>query len=83
MAYTLSANICDGNDYVAHWDGGTYDDYETAFLHYVTWMPPRHEIEAVLDEYRALGNDLSEFDLQIGVWDEDGNDVLFWSEGVE
>jgi len=80
--YTVTANLCDGNDYIRTWDGGTFDDLDAAVAHYETWWPPKDEIrKALRDDLRESGLPIEEYDLQFGVWDEDGNDYKFYSEG--
>ena len=79
--YQVVANLCDGNDYVAHWDGGVFDNIEDAIDFYNVWMPPEDEVQAALKEGIEMGDDLENYDLQVGVWDEDGDSHAFYSEG--
>lgn len=77
MAFTVSANLCDGNDYVAHWDGGTFHEYDEAYERWLMWEPPRDEVLEALQESMAEGVPEEEHDLQIGLWDEYGNALQF------
>lgn len=80
--FYVSANLCDGSDYTFHWDGGEFSSEEAAIRHWDGWMPPRDEVEREVAALIADGVDPDEIDLQVGVWDEDGNEVAFHSEFV-
>ena len=79
MSYRVTANLDDGKgDYLAHWIGGVFDDADEAIKFWEGWMPPRDEVEALVEEaIEEFGNDPDDFCLQIGVWDENGNDIRF------
>ena len=83
MKYTVCANLCDGSDYVTHWEGGKFDDLDEAREFFVNWWPPESEVKDELRLANEEGDDITEYDLQIGLWDEDGDDLEFWSEGFE
>lgn len=82
MAYTVSANLYDGEDYYRHWDGGKFDTKEEAYKRWLDWYPPESEIRAAAAEAEADGMNPDYFEIEIGVWDEDGNDVYFWNEAI-
>ena len=80
--YIVSANLCDGQDYVAHWDGGEFDNIDDAYNRWNEWWPPRSEVIAALRTgVKEFGDDPEEYGLQIGLWDDDGNEYEFLSEG--
>lgn len=73
--YEVTANLCDEGDYVRSWTGGTFKDAEAAVRFFDGWWPPKDEV----DEEVRKDPDAC-YQLQIGVWDENGNDLAFWSE---
>lgn len=81
--YEIIANLCDGNDYVAHWNGGTFDDLATARAAYLGYEPPVDEVLAEVRELVADGVAIEEIDLQVGLWDGDGESVEFESHGFD
>lgn len=67
--YTVSANIYSekANDYIGHWDGGTFDSYQKAYDFWNYWEPPKDEIDETMRKERESG-DYSHHELEIGVW---------------
>ena len=82
MAFEVTANLYNGVDYYEHWDGGTFDNEDDAYNFWNDWWPPEDEVKAAAAECIENGDNPDEIELEIGVWDEDGNDVYFWNEGV-
>ena len=81
--FTVYANICDGNDYIKNYIGGEFDDYDEAYEFWDGWSPDREDVKrTIMEDSKESGTPLNEYDLQIGLWDEDGNDVEFHSESV-
>lgn len=80
--YCVTANLCDGSDYVATWDGGTFERSEDAIRRYESWWPPRDEVDEAMADLVDGGINPDDVDLQIGVWDEEGNDIRFYSESM-
>ncbi len=67
--FVVTANIYSEaeNDYVAHWDGGTFSNYEQALEFWDEWAPPKDEIDKIMISRRANG-DHSHYELEIGIW---------------
>lgn len=80
--YSVTANICDGSDYVASWEAGSYESVDVAIKVWESWWPPRDEVDRVIEDLVNEGVSPDEIDLQIGVWDEEGNDLRFYSESM-
>ena len=74
--YEVTANLCDGSEYVRFWSAGTYASAEEAISVWDAWWPPQDEVLASIDD----GGEV--WDLQIGVWGECGQCVAFHSEHV-
>lgn len=77
--YRCVANICDGHDYICHWNGPWFDTVEGAMD-----APAPYPDDAVIDEIVIadsvdMGIPVEEYDLQVGIWDEGGNMVAFFS----
>lgn len=84
---TVSANVWEERsyDYVAHWDGETFDNLETAVDFWDRWEPDPDEVrKAVLDAHEDGSS--WHYELEIAIWDEDGelvSDDYFWTRYVE
>lgn len=80
--YQCVANLCDGKDYVRTWEGGWYgsvQEAEDAPLPY----PSLEEVRRIAQEYSEdFGTPLEEFDLQVGIYDEKGNEQAFYTDGI-
>ena len=75
--------MCDGDDYIEHWDAGSYSSLSEAYDVWCRWWPDMDEVrEAVKADMDESGKDVTEYDLQIGIWDEHGNECEFHSEGI-
>lgn len=70
--FIVSANIYSekANDYVKHWDGGTFDNYQKACDFWDDWELPKDEIDRFMFEQRENG-DYSHHELEIGIWCDD------------
>ena len=87
MSYFVSANLYsqDLNDYVAHWDGGTFDDLEAARKFWDSWCPDADAVaEACRRDYveKSDASPSGNYELEVGLWDEQGYDVEFWNRTV-
>lgn len=83
---TVCANLWEerSNDYVAHWDGETFDNLETAADFFDGWEPDPDEVRKTMFKAHIDGN--WHYELEIGIWDEDGelvSDDYFWTKLVE
>ena len=66
--FTISANIYSEkvNDYIHHWDGGTFDNYDEAYEVWDRWELSKDEIEDIMKHEREEG-DYSHHELEIGI----------------
>lgn len=76
--FTVAANIYSEccNEYVHHWEGGTFDNYDEAYEFWDKWDPPKEEVDEVMRQRREEG-DYSHHELEIGVWSENPNESAF------
>ena len=67
--FTVTANIYSEqtNDYIAHWEGGTFDNFQEAYDFWDEWEPPKEEIDNTMLKEREKG-DYSHHELEIGIW---------------
>ena len=82
MKYTVSASLVSESecDFTGdHWECGEYDTLHEAMKAWDNWWPPREQVWKACIEN---GTD-DEYSLQIGVWDERGENVELWTEPVE
>lgn len=79
--YIVTANLYseEYNDYIYHWEGKTFDNYDDAFNFWNFWRP-----DDVDDQVKAWKKDHAGdcLELEIGLWNKDGEDVEFWNEAV-
>lgn len=78
-ANLYSEELC---DYVAHYDGHVFDNYEMASDFYDVWMPDRDELVRDARESGVGGH----FEVEVAIWDETGNLTYeddFYNETVE
>ena len=70
--FTVTANIYSEqvNDYVKHWEGGTFDNFQEAYDFWDEWEPPIKEIDETMSKERENG-DYSHHKLEIGIWCDD------------
>lgn len=70
--FVVSANIYSEktNDYVKHWDGGTFDNYQEAYDFWDEWEPPKDEINQFMSDVRD-NKDYTHYELEIGMWCDD------------
>lgn len=84
MAYRVSANIYseEVGDYIEHYEGGEFEDYDEAYEFWDNWWPDMEDVlhAAREDAEEHPGN---HYELEIGLWDEDGNDLEFHNEGID
>lgn len=66
--FTVFAAIyCESiNDYIHHWEGGTFLSYDEAYDCWNEFDPPKEEINAIMEKQRASG-DFSHHELEIGI----------------
>jgi intein/homing endonuclease len=79
MKYTVSAALvsereCDFTG--GYWEKGEYDTLEEATKAWNDWWPPKDEVKACTDTD-------DEYTLQIGIFDEHGENVELWIEPVD
>ena len=79
MLYSVTANLCDGCDYVGHWEAGDFEDVNEAIKVWEDFMPPYDEVMALVEEGVEMGDDPDDYDIQVGVWDENSNEIEFWN----
>lgn len=72
--YDVCANVYSEqlNDYVAHFEGHTFRNYEMASDFFRNWMPPEDEVQAALMEANRDGI-VGHFEVEVAIWDETGN----------
>ena len=70
--FTVEANIYSelANCYIAHWDGGTFDNYDSALDYWDDWALPSDEVESIMKKQREKG-DYSHHELEIGIYSND------------
>lgn len=70
--FTVAANIYSeqANDYIHHWEGGTFDNYDDAYECWDQWEPSQDEIDQVM-KYERENGDYSHHELEVGVWSSD------------
>lgn len=70
--FTVTANIYSeqANEYIHHWDGGTFDNYDDAYERWDQWEPSQDEIDQVMQKERENG-DHSHHELEVGIWSDD------------
>ena len=73
MKYLVAANLCNGYDYVEHWEVGPFTDLRTAVEVWKSYAPPQDEVKAVVEEL----DERDDLEMQIGVWDENGDTPAF------
>jgi hypothetical protein len=88
MSYFVTANLYsqDVNDYVEHWDGGSFDDLGAARSFWDSWLPDADSVAEVCrrDYADNMGASPSGiYELEVGLWDEAGHEVEFWNQGVD
>lgn len=88
--FTVCANVyCEQvNDYVEHFEGHTFSNYEMAVDYWEQWMPPMEEVRKAVRECHAEFDDENvsdHYEIEVAIWDEDGNcpDEYFYNETVE
>lgn len=79
--YIVTANLYseECNDYIYHWEGKTFNNYDDAFNFWSEWTP-----DDVDDQVKAWKREHSGdcLELEIGLWNKDGEDVEFFSGAV-
>lgn len=88
--YTVCANIYSEqcNDYIAHYDGHVFDNFELAYDYWASWMPDMDEVrKAVREDHAEYGDEevSDHYELEVAIWDERGEcgDDYFWNETIE
>ena len=83
MAYRVTANIYseEAGDYIEHYEGGEFEDYDEAYEFWDNWWPDMEDVRRVTRE-DAEEHPGNHYELEIGLWDEDGYDVEFYNEGI-
>lgn len=81
MKYQHVANLCDGSDYIRHWEGPKCDTVEEAMASTCPF-PDYDELEAIVRaDSEESGIPVDEYDLQVGIWGDDGKEYGFYTEG--
>lgn len=82
--FRVVANIFSeqSNNYIHHWDGGTFDNYDDAYEFWDWWEPPEQEMHEVMKELRKQG-DRSHCELEIGIYNEDEEDLAFMNRTID
>lgn len=89
--YKVSANIWSeqSNDYIEHYDGHTFANYELANDYWAGWMPDMDEVRKAVREWHAgyEGMEVSDhYEIEVAIWDENGelvNECDFYNETIE
>jgi len=83
-SFNVVANIYSEyvNEYVHHWFGGTFSDYDKAYDFWNNWWPDKKEITKVMTMRRVDG-DYSHHELEIGLYDAYGNNLKLYTETVD
>jgi len=87
--YTVSANLYShkANDYVHHWEGQSFDDEDKARDFWNRWTPCDCDVSTYARAFNyqcnSDGGGHDDFDLEIGMWDEEGNEYEFEATGVD
>lgn len=70
--FTVTANIYSeqANEYIHHWEGGTFDNYDDAYERWDRWEPSKDEIDQIMREERENG-DYSHHELEVGIQSND------------
>jgi hypothetical protein len=85
--FTVAANIYSeqANEYIHHWDGGTFDNYDDAYDFWDQWEPSQNEIDQVMMKERENG-DYSHHELEVGIWrndPEESKELAFMNRTVD
>lgn len=82
--YIVCANVYsrEVNDYIEHFDGATFDNFEFAYDFWAGWMPSDEEVRKAIVDFHEEGMD-THYEIEVGVW-EDGDivDDCFYNETV-
>lgn len=67
--FTVQANIYSesANDYIAHWDGGVFNNYDDALNYWDDWALCANEVDEIMHQ-RRLDGDHSHHELEIGIY---------------
>ncbi len=79
--YIVTANLYseECNDYIYHWEGKTFDNYDDAHNFWNFWW-----LDDLDDQVKAWKKEHAGdyLELEIGLWNKDREDVDFWNEAV-
>lgn len=84
--YTVCANVWseECNEYIEHFEGHTFDNYELANDYWAGWMPDMELVRKAIREYHEEGYS-EHYEVEVAVWEngEYANECDFYNEKVE
>ena len=71
--YRVCANVWseEANDYIGHFEGHTFDNYEMAWDFWANWMPDKDAVRRMVQEFHEEGTS-EHYEVETGIW-EDGD----------